>query len=249
MRTVLLLSSKSIRSWRYGGIAPGICLAQHAVLQRISALASLLSAPLQLETLVDVLRSQGLAWRVIAELKLYREPGFMGDFARRFPGFHPDMPGVDAEAYLLERFQKRLRVQSVPRTLLIQIRFRSTDAALSATVVNALIRDYLQQESESRIEATVKASDWLESQLKDLKEQMDQQNQRLVAFQTEHGILGTTGSQANGQQPEAEHSSILLEIDELGRQLALATSERVLREADYRAADRGDPEFGSRRQS
>jgi polysaccharide export outer membrane protein len=207
------------------------------------ALASLLSAPLQMETLVDVLRSDRLAWQVITELKLYREPGFMGDFAQRFPGFHPDMPGVDAQAYLLERFQKRLRVQSVPRTLLIQIRFRSTDAALPANVVNALIRDYIQQESESRIEATVKASDWLESQLKDLKVQMDQQNQRLVAFQSEHGILGTTGTQANGQQPEAEHSSILLEIDELGRQLASATSERVQREADYRAADRGDPEL------
>jgi polysaccharide export outer membrane protein len=205
--------------------------------------ASLLSAPLQLETLVDVFRSDGLAWRVITELKLYREPGFRGDFARRFPGFHPDMPGADAQAYLLDRFHTRLRVQSVPRTLLIQIRFRSYDAALSAAVVNTLIRDYVQQESESRIEATLKASDWLESQLKDLKEQMDQQNQRLIAFQAEHGILGTTGTQANGQQPEAEHSSILLEIDELGRQLASATSDRVLREAEYRAAARGDPEL------
>jgi polysaccharide biosynthesis/export protein len=207
------------------------------------AIASLLSAPLQLETLANLLRSDHLAWRVITELKLYQDPGFQQDFAEKFPGFHPDMPGADAQGYLLERFQKRLHVQSVPRTLLIAIRFRSNDAALSAAVVNALIRDYLQQESDSRIEATVKASDWLDSQLKDLKEQMEQQNQRLTAFQTEHGILGTTGTQANGQQPEAQHSSILLEIDELGRQLASATSDRVLREAEYRAANRGDPEL------
>jgi polysaccharide export outer membrane protein len=109
--------------------------------------------------------------------------------------------------------------------------------------VNALIRDYDQQESDSRIEATLKASDWLESQLRDLKAQMDQQNQRLTAFQTAHSILGTTGAAANGEQPEAQHSSILLEIDELGRQLASATSDRVLREAEYRAANRGDPEL------
>jgi polysaccharide export outer membrane protein len=207
------------------------------------AIASLLSAPLQLETLANLLRSDGLAWRVITGLKLYQEPGFMGDFAQKFPGFHAEAAGVDAQAYLLERFQKRLHVQSVPRTLLIAIRFRSNDAALSAAVVNALIHDYLQQENDTRIEATVKASDWLESQLKDLKQQMDQQNQRLTAFQTEHGILGTTGTEANGQQPEAQHSSILLEIDELGRQLASATSERVLHEAEYRAANRGDPEL------
>jgi polysaccharide export outer membrane protein len=208
-----------------------------------SAIASLLSAPLQLETLADVFRTDRLAWRVITGLKLYREPGFMGQFAERFPGFRVDMPGVNAQAYLLDRFKKRLRVQSVPRTLLIEIRFRSKDAALSAAVVNALIRDYVEQENESRIAATVKASDWLESQLKDLKQQMDQQQQRLTAFQAAHSILGTTGTQANGEQPEAQHSSILLEIDELGKQLASATSDRVLREAQYRAANRGDPEL------
>jgi polysaccharide biosynthesis/export protein len=207
------------------------------------ASASLLSAPLQLETLANLLRSDGLAWRVIIGLKLYRDPAFMGSFTEKFPDFHPEAPDADAQGYLLDRFQKRLHVQSVPRTLLIAIRFRSNDAALSAAVVNALIRDYLLQESNSRIEATVKASDWLDSQLKDLKEQMDQQKERLTAFQTEHGILGTTGTQANGQQPEAQHSSILLEIDELGRQLASATSDRVLREAEYRAANRGDPEL------
>ena len=207
------------------------------------AIASLLSAPLQLETLANVLRSDRLAWRVINELKLYQEPGFKGNFAQEFPGFHAEAPAADAQACLLERFQKQLHVQSVPRTLLIEIRFRSKDAALSAAVVNALIRDYDRQESDSRVEATLKASDWLASQLKDLKEQMDQQNQRLTAFQTAHGILGTTGAAANGEQPEAQHSSILLEIDELGRQLASATSDRVLREAQYRAANRGDPEL------
>lgn len=108
------------------------------------AVASLLSAPLQLETIAHLLRSDRLAWRVITELKLYREPGFQGDFAQKFSGFHPDMPGAGAQAYLLDRFQKRLQVQSVPRTLLIGIRFRSYDAELSAAVVNALIRDYLQ---------------------------------------------------------------------------------------------------------
>jgi polysaccharide export outer membrane protein len=34
-----------------------------------------------------------------------------------------------------------------------------------------------------------------------------------------------------------------LEIDELGRQLAVAASDRILREAEYRAASQGDPEL------
>jgi len=54
--------------------------------------ASILSAPIALETLAGVLRSDQLAWRVITGLKLYQAPGFRGGFAGKFPGFHPLRP-------------------------------------------------------------------------------------------------------------------------------------------------------------
>ena len=207
-----------------------------------SVAAALLSAPLQLETQADVFRSDRLAWRVITELKLYQEPWFLGRFGRRFPGFHPEAPAADAQDYLLTRFQKQLRVQTMPRTLLIQIRFRSKDAALSAAVVNALIRAYDEQDSESKVQATVQASSWLEGQLKDLKVRMDQEQQRLTAFQSEHGMIGTAATFTSGLPGETEHNSTLLEIDELSRQLVAVTADRIQREADYRAASQGDPE-------
>ncbi|MDR3725756.1 MAG: SLBB domain-containing protein [Terracidiphilus sp.] len=205
--------------------------------------ASVLSAPLQLETLANVFRSDQLAWRVITDLKLYLAPGFISGFPRRFPGFRPEAPGADAQAYLLERFQRLLHVQTVPRTLLIQIRFRSKDAALSAAVVNELIRVYGQQDSESRVQATAQASGWLESQLMDLKAHVERDQQRLTSFQNEHGILSAPETLADGKPGETQHSSTLLEIDELGRQLAVAASDRILREAEYRAASQGDPEL------
>ncbi len=205
--------------------------------------ASVLSAPVQQETLANVFRSHQLAWRVIDDLKLYRAPGFKGSFNRRFPGFKPDVPGTGAQAWLLERFEQRLHVQTLPRTLLIQIRFRSRDAALSAAVVNDLIRAYGEQESEARMQATTQASEWLESQLRELKARVDRDEQRLAAFQSEHGILSTPETLANGQQGETQHITALLEIDELGRQLVAATTDRILREAEYRAASQGDPEL------
>jgi uncharacterized protein involved in exopolysaccharide biosynthesis len=124
--------------------------------------ASMSSAQMQLETLANVFRSDQLAWRVITDLKLYQEPGFMGRFPCRFPcrlpQFRSAAPDAEAKDWLLERFQRRLHVQSLPRTLLLQIRFRTKDAALSAAVVNGLIRAYGQQESESRVQATIEAS-------------------------------------------------------------------------------------------
>src|ERR1019366_6993387 len=104
--------------------------------------ASLLSTPLQLETLVNEIRSEHLEWRVLTELKLYESHAFVRNFAARFPGFDPAKPAPEAQDYLLRRFNARLRVRTVPRTMLIQIDFRSKDPVFSAAVVDALIRDY-----------------------------------------------------------------------------------------------------------
>lgn len=205
--------------------------------------ASILSAPLQQETLANVFRSDQLAWMVINNLKLYQAPGFMDGFTGKFPDFHADAPSADAQAWLLERFQKRLRVETLPRTLLIQIRFRSHDPALSASVVNALIAAYSRQDTDARVQATLQASQWLDGQLKLLKARVEQDDQRLAAFQREHGLLTTPEMQANGQAGETQHTSALIELDELNRQLVEVSTDRILREAEYRAAQAGDPEL------
>ncbi|MGA2635248.1 MAG: SLBB domain-containing protein [Terracidiphilus sp.] len=209
-----------------------------------SVASSSLATPLQLETQANVFRSDQVAWRVITGLKLYQAPGFMGNFAHRFPGFKPaQAESAEAQAWLLERFQRRLHVESLPRTLMIQIRFRCRDAALSAAVVNGLIRVYEEQDNEARAEATAQASGWLQSQLKDLKARVEQDQHHLADFQSRHGILTAPETLANGQLGESQHTSALLEIDELSRQLVVATSDRILREAEYRAASKGNPEL------
>ena len=207
------------------------------------AAASILSAPMALETLAGVLRSDQIAWRVITSLKLYQEPGFRGDFAGRFPNFRADSPGPDSQAWLLDRFARRLTVQTVPRTLLVEVRFRCRDAALSASVVNTLLRDYSQQETDSDMQATAQASGWLSGQLVDLKSRVDRDQNRLATFETRHGIVSSPQILDNNQSGETQHSAALVEIDELSRQLVVATSERILTEAEYRAASHGDPEM------
>lgn len=203
---------------------------------------SLASGQTQLETLANVFRSDQLAWRVMLEKKLYQAPGFMGSFAQRFPNFQPSAPSPDAEAWLMERFQDRLRVRTLPRTLVLEIRFRSRDAALSSDVVNALIHAYGDQQSDARMTSTEQASGWLQSQLDVLKTKAESDERRLAEFQKEHGLLISQGTLSNGQPGQAQHLSALLEVDELGRDLVAASSDRILREAEYRAASQGDPE-------
>jgi polysaccharide export outer membrane protein len=207
------------------------------------AAASILSAPLQQETVASYLRSDQLAWKVIADLKLFDAAGFNGRFARLFPGFQLQEHAPGAEFYLLERFHKRLRVEVLPRSLVLEVRFRSRDAGLSAAVVNDLIRVYGEQDSQARVQATAQQSAWLAGQLKDLKARVDRDQQRLTEFERTHGLLNGENMQANGEAGETEHNSTWLEIDELGRQLVAAATDRILREAQYRSAAQGDPEL------
>jgi polysaccharide biosynthesis/export protein len=208
-----------------------------------TAAVSLLTTPLTLETVAGVLRSDELAWRVIAGLKLYREPGFKGRFDVRFKGFRPEAPAPDAQAWLLDRFERRLSVQTVPRTLMVEIRFRCRDAVLSAAVVNALIGAYEQRDRESELNATAAASGWLNEQLKELKERVDSDDRRMAEFEARHGMVSSPETLANGTSGEAEHSSAALEMDELGRELVAASTDRILAEAEFHAARDGNPEL------
>ncbi len=204
---------------------------------------SFASGQVQLETLANVFRSDQLAWGVITDLKLYSAPGFQGSFARKFPSFNPTQPSPDAKAWLLDEFQRDLTVQTIPRTLVLQIRFRSRDAALSAAVANALIDAYHLQDTAARVEATKDASTWLNTQLNEIKTRADRDDQTLAEFQKQHGILDTPETLGNGQPSEVEHTAELSEVDALSRELVNATTDRIVLEAEYRAAASGDPEL------
>jgi polysaccharide export outer membrane protein len=219
--------------------APASSLEEQAA--RPAGSASLLAAPLELETLANVFRSERLAWRVIAEQKLYVAPGFRGTVAKEFPGFRADAPSADAREWLLTRFKRQLLVEAVPRTLVLQIRFRAKDPALSAAVVNGLIRAYEEEESEARIRATTEDSSWLRVQLKDLKARMEANQARLSAFEQEHGIL-TAPAMGDGQKDQSANNPMLVQLVELDRELVAATTDRIVSEAAYRAASEGDPE-------
>ncbi len=203
---------------------------------------SFASGQTQLETLASVFRSQQLGWGVIVEQKLYRAPAFAHGIMERYPGFNPESPNPEMRARLLERFDDSLETRAIPRTLLLEIRFRSRDAALSAAVVNALIKGYQDEETETRILATAQASGWLEQQLKTLKARSDQDEARLEEFQKKHGLLITPEELASGQSASVDHTAPLREVDEAAGELVAASSERILREAEYHAAMEGDPE-------
>jgi polysaccharide export outer membrane protein len=208
----------------------------------MSAPVSILSTPLQLETLANVLRSEQLSWRVIVGLRLYTSASFSRKFTKQFPTFDPANPTPEAQSYLLDAFAKRLHIHTLPRTLLIEIRFRSKDPALSAAVVNALVKAYEAQEVEGRKEATATDSAWLGEQLRTLTARVEGQEKVLAEFERRHGFMTTQQTVPGGQPTETLRDSVVDAVDEAERQWIAASGERILRESLFREAQQGSPE-------
>ena len=199
---------------------------------------SFASGQVQLETLANVLRSEQLGWDVITRLGLYKDREFSRRFQREFPGFSPDKTSADAKEYLLRTFRERLRVEALPHTLVLEIRFRSQNAAMSAAVVNELIEAYGRNETDSRMHLTRGRREWLDTELRALKQRVEKDDVTLAEFQRTHGIVSISDN--SGAHPPEQHSSSVVSLDALNRELLNATTERILREAEYRAAASGD---------
>ena len=184
------------------------------------------------QTQVRVLQSDPLAWSVIRQLRLDQRKDFAGELTTP-PGDAIDHVPANKRVLLLATFHELLRVEAVPKTELIEVRFRARDPQEAANGANALTNAYIERNFRTRYEATLQASDWLSKQVDDLKKDVEGSQQRFTEYQKKSGIIG----------PDETHNVFIVQLDELNKQLAGAEAERILREARFRIAVSGNPEL------
>ncbi len=195
----------------------------------------------KLETQVHILKSDTLAWTVISELRLDRQPTFAGH--RKFIFFGPyvvpktpdqiENTGPARRNGLLGAFNGALTVQSIARTQAVRITFRNADPTLAREVVNHLTSAYTQRTFITRYDDTMKASDWLSGQLNQLKSAVEGSQSKLSKLQKQTGIFGT----------DENDNLVLSKLDDLSKELTDAEAERIVKEAKYRIAQSGNPEL------
>jgi exopolysaccharide transport family protein len=190
--------------------------------------------PAEMETEARILQSDLLALQVIKELSLERRSEFGGK-APALPSsldLAPDPLQADngRTSSLLSSFRSNLTVTLVPNSHIIEVHYRSPNQELAATVVNAVMSTYAENNFKSRFDSTMQASDWLSKQLVDLQMKVESSQEKLVRYQKEHEILGID-----------EKQNITTEkLDELNKALTAAESERMDKESVYRLVQAGD---------
>lgn len=195
--------------------------------------------PTALQTQVSILQTDSIAWSAVRSLRLDQNP----DALPRLLGIGPvrcQSPrnssvndiGPECRQILLDEFHKRLHVQSIPRTSIIEIRYRSRSRYLAAEVVNALASEFVERNFDMKYESATKGSAWLAGQLEGVRKDAASAVHNLVEYQRERGAVSIEGGP----------NLLLSQLTVLSQQVLEAQGDRMVREARYRTALTGDPE-------
>jgi succinoglycan biosynthesis transport protein ExoP len=185
-----------------------------------------------LDTEVRILQSDLLALQVIRQLNLDRRPEF-GGHSEKQANLVADPLQTDSNrtSALLAGFRGNLHVTLIPNTRIIEIYFTSTDPQLAASAVNTLAATYVEQNFKTKFESTMQASDWLSKQLVDLQMKVETSQEKLVRYQKEHEILGI----------DEKQNIITEKLAEVNKEMTMAESDRMQKEAVYRQTQSNDP--------
>lgn len=187
----------------------------------------------RVKTELTIIQSDTVAMQVIKKLQLWANPKFASkdtvqalvkDVAELSPS---------QRRKLLEQFENDLTVKTIPATQIVEIRFRSPDAVLSATVANSLIDEYLQRTLSARLEGQAQVSEWVSKQMQDVRANTTAAQEKLAEFQRANNMLGTD-----------ESDNIVTDrLKQLNEELTQAEADRIVKEGRYRLALSGNAEL------
>ncbi|PSL15779.1 capsular exopolysaccharide synthesis family protein [Marinobacterium halophilum] len=201
-----------------------------------------------LQTQFELLKSRGLAERVVRQLNLTTHPEFdprqqpeplidlkglfdSMDVSRWLPMTTPDdlvESEVMTEALIFDAvvkaFMERTSISPIMKTQLVRVQIEMADARLAAQAANALANAYIESQLEARLAMTQTATTWMNDRLSGLKGKLQESERRLQEFRESENLVDLEGvtTVAGG------------ELSQTGDRLIDARRNRAEAESQYR---------------
>jgi len=177
-----------------------------------------------IETRAKILQSETLALKTIQSLGLADLSEFGGP-RRNSP---EPLAGEGSFANQqrppsLSNFLGRLKVRRVPSSRLLDVSFESHDPKLAALVLNAHVGNFIEQNFQSKYEATIQASKWLAGQINDLRIKVEKSEDARIAYEREHRIWNL----------DEKHTITTQKLADLNKELTQAQTDRLNKDATY----------------
>src|SRR5712671_6235892 len=113
----------------------------------------------------------------------------------------------------------------------MDVSFESTNPLLGAQIVNAHIKNFIEQNFQSRYEATTRASTWLTDQLNELKIRVEKAEDARITYERQNQIWALDGDKQNVTTQR---------MADLNKELTDAQSERMRKQSLFEFAKAGD---------
>src|SRR5450755_4377351 len=133
----------------------------------------------------------------------------------------------------LGAFLGSLSVKRVPNSRLMDINFEATSPELAAQIVNAHIRNFIDQNRRSHYDATTAATTWLTDQLDELKIKVKNSEDARLDYERKNQIWEVDDKQNMTTQ----------RLSEISRQLIEAQGERMKKQSLFEFAKQGDADL------
>ena len=181
-----------------------------------------------IETQSKILMSETVALETIRSVGLENYPEYGGQ-----PGKPADasMGGANQpRPAALEAFLRNLSVTRVPNSRLLDVTFAANDPQLAARVANAQIKNFIDQNYQSKYEATSQASQWLSGQLDEMKVKEENDENASLAYERDNQIWTVDEKQDISTE----------KLGEIEKELTDAQADRISKEAVYELAQAGN---------
>jgi succinoglycan biosynthesis transport protein ExoP len=222
------------------------------IFQQQSILADIPIDTAQVESQIEILKSENIASAVVKTLHLTEDPEFVGSgggllgalfsFIHSQFGADPATSEFELGRRAIKAFQSQLSIKRVFLSYVIKIDFQSYDPGKAAQVANEIADAYIVDKLEAKYQATRRASVWLQDRIKELRDQVSIAERAVVEFKAEHNIVSTGGTDRPllNQQQVAELSSQLV----IAREHSAEAKARLDRINSVLKADLPNTSFG-----
>lgn len=117
----------------------------------------------------------------------------------------PELTGTVSDANpqqvaIIDQLRRQINVARVGNSQLIRISATSTSPKRAAALANVLVSLYLVDELDTKVEDVKRTNGWLDSQLAELKKNLEASEQAVETYRIKHNLLDAEGKSPTDQQ-------------------------------------------------
>ncbi|MCG3191678.1 MAG: hypothetical protein DIJKHBIC_00906 [Thermoanaerobaculia bacterium] len=193
-----------------------------------------------LPTQTRLMRSRAVAERVVRRLNLPENPDFnpaaasaSAPIAKKTEAKGPETaPSPDSLVRWASSVQSGVEVNPIRGTNLVELSYVSSSKKLSADIANAVADAYIDWVNEARFNVIGQASQFLQTQIEQIKSELDESERKLQAYGRQKDIISV----------DPQMNVTLQKLETLNKDYAAAVADRVTREAKYNETQTAKPE-------